>query len=146
MQGFDAGLGGFESGDDAFFEKAGDEEFHLELRGVTGLAGAVGLFFHHGSEGLELAESLAGGALADVQTPQDVLHAERLLAGKKQTIDLSVGLGVAEEFGQVGENGDEAFLVGCGNRWGVRGGRTGAAGAGHGGGGHWHGSNFGGMP
>jgi hypothetical protein len=105
-QGFDAGLGGFEAGDDAFFQETGDEELHLELGGVEGLAGAVVLFFDHGAEGFELAEALADGALADVESPGDVFHRHGRFAGEEEAVDLSVGFGVAEEFGQIGEDFD----------------------------------------
>jgi len=110
-EGFDAGLGGFEAGDDAFFEEAGDEEFHLELGGVEGLAGAVVALFDHSAEGFELAEALAGGALADVETLGDLFHGHGHFAGEKEAVDLSVGFGVAEEFGEVGEDVDEAGFV-----------------------------------
>jgi hypothetical protein len=110
-EGFDAGFGGFESGDDAFFEEAGDEEFHLELGGVEGLAGAVVALFDHSAEGFELAEALASGALADVETLGDLFHRHWRFAGEKEAVDLSVGFGVAEEFGEVCEDVDEAGFV-----------------------------------
>jgi hypothetical protein len=110
-EGFDAGLGGFEAGDNTFFEEAGDEEFHLELGGVEGLAGAVVALFDHGTESFELAESLTDGALADVQALCDVFHGHGRFAGEKETVDLSVGFRVTEEFGEVGEDVDEAGFV-----------------------------------
>jgi hypothetical protein len=110
-EGFDAGLGGFEPRNDAFFEEAGDEEFHLELGGVEGLAGAVVAFFDHGAESFELAQALANGALAHVEAAGDFFHAERLLVGEEETVDLSVGLGVPEQFGEVGEDLDKAGFV-----------------------------------
>ena len=108
---FDAGLGGFEAGDDALFKEAGYEELHFKLRRVEGLAGSVVAFFDHGAEGFELAESLTGGALADVETLGDLFHRYGLFAGEKEAVDLPVGFGVAEEFGEVGEYFDKTGFV-----------------------------------
>ena len=110
-EGFDAGFGGFEARDDAFFEEAGDEELHFKFRRVEGLAGAVVALFDHGAEGFELTQSLADRALADVETAGNFLHAQRFFVSKEESVDLSVRFGVAEKLGEVGEDFDEARLV-----------------------------------
>ena len=75
------------------------------------MAGTVVLFFDDGAEGFELAQALADGALAHVEAPGDFFHAERLFVGEEETVDLSVGLGIAEQFGEVGEDLDKAGFV-----------------------------------
>lgn len=113
-EGFDAGLRGFEARDDAFFEESGDEELHFKLRRVEGLAGSVVALFDHGAEGFELAQALADRALADVETAGDFLHAQRFFVSKEESVDLSVRFGIPEQLGEVGEDFDEARLVGVG--------------------------------
>jgi hypothetical protein len=44
--------------------------------------------------------------LADVESPGDVFHRHGRFAGEEEAVDLSVGFGVAEEFGQIGEDFD----------------------------------------
>ena len=110
-EGFDAGFGRFEAGNNAFLEKAGDEELHFELRGVKGLAGSIVALFDDGAEGFELAQSLTDRALADIETLGDFFHAQRILIGEKETVDLTVRLRITEQLGEVGENIDKARLV-----------------------------------
>ena len=124
-EGFDAGLGGFEAGDDALFKEAGYEELHFKLRRVEGLAGSVVALFDHGTESFELAESLTGRALADAQALRDVFHGHGCFAGEEEAVDLSVGFRVAEEFGEVGEYFDEAGFVISGEHGGLSGGHSG---------------------
>ena len=110
-EGFDPGFSRFKAGDDALFEEAGDEELHLELGGVEGLAGAVVAFFNHGAEGFELAQALTDGALADLETLRDLLHGQGLLVGEEKSEDFAIRLRVAEKFSQVGEDGYQAGFV-----------------------------------
>ena len=58
-----------------------------------------------------LNSSVTGGALADVETLGDLFHGHGRFTGEKEAVDLSVGFGVAEEFGEVCEDVDEAGFV-----------------------------------
>jgi len=116
-EGFDAGFGRFEAGNNAFFEKPGNEQLHLQLGRVESLAGSVVALFDDGAERFQLPQPLADRALANVETPGDFFHAQRILTGEKETVDLTVRLWIAEQLGEVGENIDKArFVVGgeCG--------------------------------
>jgi len=107
----DMGFGRFEAGDNAFFEETGDEQLHLELGRVERLAGSVVALFDDGAEGFQLSQTLTDRALAHVETPGNFLHAQRILAGEEETVDLAVRLWITEQLGEVGENLDKARLV-----------------------------------
>ena len=108
------GFAGVDAGEQALADKAGDEDFQLELGGVGGCACAgVAL---DGSQRLQGAEALARGALADAESRGDVIHRQRFGRGEEYAVDLAVGAWVAEEIGQLGKDLDERVfkvLAGC---------------------------------
>ena len=102
------GLAGFEAGEEALADEAGDQELEFEFGGIGG--GALGVVACDGAEVFECAEALAGGAFADAESVGDGDHGERFGGGEEEAVDLAVGAGVAEEVGEFGEDIDEDLL------------------------------------
>lgn len=114
LQGFDAGLSGFQTGNGPLLQEAGNEKLHFQPGAIAGLTNPVILFPNHRSKGFELAQALADGAATDAKAPDDFVAGERFVAGKEKSVNLTVGLGIAKKFGKVGENGNDALRAGIG--------------------------------
>jgi len=103
-----AGAAGFEAGQEALTDKAGEEGFQLVFGTVAGGAFAVGKMSFDGAEFFESAESLADGAFADVEAPGNVVHGEGVDGAEEESVDSADGAWVAEEVGKVGKDVNEA--------------------------------------
>jgi hypothetical protein len=122
FQAEEAGAAGFEAGQEALADEAGEEGLQLVFGVVTGGAFAVGKVTFDGAEFFEGAESLADGAFADVEALGNVVHGEGVDGAKEESVNGTDGTGVAEEVGEVGEDVDKAVGKLRGGDGGVRGG------------------------
>ena len=107
-QGFEvheALVAGFQTGDEALADEAGDEGLeHVLGTIVTGRAFAVLPVAFDGTEFFEGAQALADRAHAEAEAGGDGIHGEGLCGGEEESVDGADGAGVAEEVGQVGED------------------------------------------
>jgi hypothetical protein len=108
FQAEEAGAAGFEAGQEALADEAGEEGLQLVFGAVAGGAFAVGKMPFDGAEFFEGAEALADGAFADVEALGNVVHGEGVDGAEEESVDGADGTGVAEEVGKVGKDVDES--------------------------------------
>ena len=108
LEDFDPGVASGQSGQEPLAQKSGHEGTDFET-GDIAVAAAVFLP-NNGSEVLKVAQPLAGGAFADLNPGDDLVHGKGRFLGEEETVDGPVRTRVAENLRQIGKKGDQFLL------------------------------------
>jgi len=107
-QSFERGVAFLQARNEPLADEPGDEGLEFQPGGINSeLASHVTLY---SPQLLQGPQPNAHGCHADPDPIRDFLHRERHRRTEEDSIDLSVGTGVAKQIRQLGKNGDQALL------------------------------------